>query len=197
MTFEEDLVQRPLARRSISIRRQTSEVFLAPSHRLHDYRIPWSSITPNNFGEFGEEFGEWRETFGPFPTRRRWWHSQTVPRYQLQRQFPAFSTPNAPETFNLGRREINMIRSVITIHPQECNQHQWDSGAATWPRNQAHTNTAMIIALLHLQQNNMRSNQVHPRLLESFEKSYFGCQLCTVKALLEYPNVTWRQGFPC
>ncbi|KAJ9417001.1 hypothetical protein QL093DRAFT_2401733 [Fusarium oxysporum] len=54
----------------------------------------------------------------------------------------------------------------------------------------------MIIAFLHPQQNNMRSNQVHPRLLESFEKSYFGCQLCTVKALLEYPNVTWRQGVP-
>lgn len=54
-----------------------------------------------------------------------------------------------------------------------------------------HTNTAMIIALLHLQQNNMRSNQVQPRLLESFEKSYLGCQLCTLMALLEYPSVTF------
>jgi hypothetical protein len=83
-----------------------------------------------------------------------------------------------------------MIRSVIAIPKNETRISETVEPQHGLEIRHTQTNAAMIISSLHLQQNNMRSNHVYPRLLESFEKSYFECQLCTVMALLEYPNVT-------
>jgi hypothetical protein len=52
----------------------------------------------------------------------------------FQRQFPAFFDT---ENFNLGKIETSMICSVIAISENVASI----SGAATWPRNQAHTQT--------------------------------------------------------